>query len=76
VNIGKPKAVIYFGGNAERIEDMRDEFARWFPDSSTYLVPYRGYGASEGEPSGKRSCPTPWRSSTRCRHGSLARRSP
>lgn len=51
VNIGKPKAVIYFGGNAERIEDMRDEFARWFPDSSTYLVPYRGYGASEGEPS-------------------------
>ncbi|HWI24336.1 MAG TPA: alpha/beta fold hydrolase [Lysobacter sp.] len=51
VNIGKPKAVIYFGGNAERIEDMRDEFARWFPDSSTYLVSYRGYGASEGEPS-------------------------
>ncbi len=51
VNIGKPKAVIYFGGNAERIEDMRDEFARWFPDSSTYLVPYRGYGASEGQPS-------------------------
>ncbi|HZV23567.1 MAG TPA: alpha/beta fold hydrolase [Luteimonas sp.] len=51
VNIGKPKAVIYFGGNAERIEEMRDEFARWFPDSSSYLVPYRGYGASEGEPS-------------------------
>ena len=51
VNIGKPKAVIYFGGNAERIEDMRDEFARWFPDSSSYLVSYRGYGASEGEPS-------------------------
>lgn len=51
VNIGRPKAVIYFGGNAERIEEMRDEFARWFPDSSTYLVPYRGYGASEGEPS-------------------------
>jgi len=51
VNIGKPNAIIYFGGNAERIEDMRDEFARWFPDSSIYLVPYRGYGASEGTPS-------------------------
>lgn len=51
VNIGKPNAVIYFGGNAERIEGMRDPFARWFPDSSVYLVPYRGYGASEGTPS-------------------------
>lgn len=51
VNIGKPGAVIYFGGNAERIEEMRDEFARWFPDSSVYLVPYRGFGASEGTPS-------------------------
>ena len=51
VNIGQPGAVIYFGGNAERIEDMRDEFARWFPHSSVYLVPYRGYGASEGTPS-------------------------
>lgn len=51
VNIGKPNAIIYFGGNAERIEEMRDEFERWFPDSSVYLVPYRGYGASEGTPS-------------------------
>ena len=51
VNGGKQDAVIYFGGNAERIEQMRDEFTRWFPDSSVYLVPYRGYGASEGSPS-------------------------
>lgn len=51
VNIGQPGAIIYFGGNAERIEDMRDEFAQWFPQSSVYLVPYRGYGASEGTPS-------------------------
>lgn len=50
VNIGQPGAAIYFGGNAERIEDMRDEFAQWFPQSSVYLVPYRGYGASEGTP--------------------------
>jgi len=51
VNIGQPGAIIYFGGNAERIENMRDEFAKWFPQSSVYLVPYRGYGASEGTPS-------------------------
>ncbi len=51
VNIGQPGAIIYFGGNAERIENMRDEFAAWFPQSSVYLVPYRGYGASEGTPS-------------------------
>ena len=51
VNPGQPRAVIYFGGNAERIESMRDEFAQWFPGSSVYLVPYRGFGASEGEPS-------------------------
>ncbi|MCY7354335.1 MAG: alpha/beta hydrolase [Lysobacter sp.] len=50
VNIGQPGAIIYFGGNAERIENMRDEFAKWFPQSSIYLVPYRGYGASEGAP--------------------------
>ena len=51
VNIGQPGAIIYFGGNAERIENMRDEFSQWFPQSSVYLVPYRGYGASEGIPS-------------------------
>ena len=50
VNIGQPGAVLYFGGNAERIEDRRVQFARWFPQASTYLVPYRGYGASEGTP--------------------------
>ncbi|KGQ19023.1 hydrolase of the alpha/beta superfamily [Lysobacter dokdonensis DS-58] len=50
VNIGQPGAVVYFGGNAERIEDRKADFARLFPDASTYLVPYRGYGASEGKP--------------------------
>lgn len=50
VNPGQPGAVVYFGGNAESIEGMREEFAQWFPDSSTYLVAYRGFGASEGTP--------------------------
>ena len=50
VNPGRPTAIIYFGGNAERIEGGRDAFAAWFPDRSVYLVAYRGYGASEGSP--------------------------
>jgi pimeloyl-ACP methyl ester carboxylesterase len=50
VNIGQPGAILYFGGNAERIEERRHAFARLFPHASVYLVPYRGYGASEGTP--------------------------
>lgn len=50
VNPGRPAAVVYFGGNAERIELARDEFAAWFPDRTVYLVAYRGYGASDGTP--------------------------
>lgn len=51
LNPGKPRAIVYFGGNGERIEGNREDFLRWFPDDSVYLVAYRGYGASEGEPS-------------------------
>jgi uncharacterized protein len=51
VNPGQTKALLYFGGNGERIEDLRQDFSRWFPDRTIYLLPYRGYGASSGEPS-------------------------
>lgn len=51
VNPGKAQAIVYFGGNGERIEGNREDFLRWFPDHSVYLVAYRGYGASDGEPS-------------------------
>ena len=51
VNRGQPDPILYFGGNAERIEANREAFARWFPGRSVYLVAYRGYGASTGEPS-------------------------
>jgi pimeloyl-ACP methyl ester carboxylesterase len=44
------KALLYFGGNGERIEDRREDIGRWFPDRAIYLLPYRGYGASNGEP--------------------------
>ena len=50
VNPGKPSPILYFGGNAERIEANRDAFAGMFPGRSVYLVAYRGYGASSGEP--------------------------
>jgi uncharacterized protein len=50
VNRGRPDPILYFGGNAERIEANRDDFARMFPGRSVYLVAYRGYGASTGEP--------------------------
>lgn len=49
-NPGKPAPILYFGGNAERIERNREAFARMFPGRSVYLVAYRGYGASSGEP--------------------------
>jgi len=50
LNPGKTRAVIYFGGNAERLEMSRVEFSELFPDRTVYLVSYRGYGASEGKP--------------------------
>ena len=51
LNPGQANALIYFGGNAERLESSRAEFARLFPGRTVYLLPYRGYGASEGKPS-------------------------
>lgn len=50
VNPGQRDALLYFGGNAERIEAWRGPFADWFPTRTVYLVAYRGYGASDGEP--------------------------
>ncbi|MGH8026318.1 MAG: alpha/beta hydrolase [Pseudoxanthomonas sp.] len=51
LNPGKTRALIYFGGNAERLEFSRQEFASLFPERTVYLLSYRGYGASEGKPS-------------------------
>lgn len=49
---GRP--LLYFGGNAERVEANRDAFARWFPQHRVTLLAYRGYGASEGAPGAAR----------------------
>ncbi|HEY5782699.1 MAG TPA: alpha/beta fold hydrolase [Lysobacter sp.] len=50
VQAGLPNPVIYFGGNSERIENRRDQLARLLPGRSIYLLAYRGFGASGGEP--------------------------
>ncbi|WP_431478708.1 hypothetical protein [Massilia eburnea] len=46
-----PSAVIYFGGNAEAVGDSLPELQAVFPGQALYLMHYRGYGATAGEPS-------------------------
>ncbi len=46
-----PSAVIYFGGNAEAVGDSLPELQAAFPGQALYLMHYRGYGATAGEPS-------------------------
>lgn len=51
VNPGRPRALLYFGGNGEDVSRHRASVAAWAPDHTVYLVSYRGYGHSTGEPS-------------------------
>ncbi len=46
-----PRALVYFGGNAEDVSYNLPAFESAFPDRSIYLVNYRGYGGSSGSPS-------------------------
>lgn len=48
-NEGKP-AIIYFGGNAESIDQNIFSFKKMFADFTVYLVNYRGYAGSSGKP--------------------------
>lgn len=43
-------AVLYFGGNAEDVAGSLPELVKAFPDHALYLMHYRGYGGSTGEP--------------------------
>ena len=45
-----PEALVYFGGNAEDVSRNLPEFAAAFPTHAIYLLHYRGYGGSAGEP--------------------------
>jgi pimeloyl-ACP methyl ester carboxylesterase len=51
VNPGKARALVYFGGNGEGLGWLRPELESRFPHHTSYLVAYRGYGASDGRPS-------------------------
>ena len=50
VDPGNEHAVIYFGGNAQDVYANADEFRALLPQTTVYLVNYRGYGGSTGEP--------------------------
>ena len=51
VNKENKNAVLYFGGNGEAVEYNASNFIKMFPNQTVYLVKYRGYGGSTGEPS-------------------------
>jgi len=45
-----PRAVLYFGGNAEDVAFTVPELARALPDRAVYALHYRGYSGSSGRP--------------------------
>lgn len=51
IDNNSPRAIIYFGGNAEDVSWNTANFKAIYPDHSVYLVNYRGYGGSSGKPS-------------------------
>ncbi len=46
-----PRAIIYFGGNAEDVSLNLESFSKAFPEYSLFFMHYRGYGGSTGSPS-------------------------
>ena len=53
LNQGQKEAIIYFGGNAESVVYSAENFLDTFPRQTVYLLNYRGYGGSSGQPSEK-----------------------
>jgi len=53
INPGQAEAIIFYGGNAERIDEYIHNFKLLFPAHTLYFVNYRGYGESDGQPSEK-----------------------
>ena len=51
VNPGRERALVYLGGNGEGLDWLVPELGGRFPDHTSYLLAYRGYGASDGRPS-------------------------
>ena len=53
LNPGHQNAILYFGGNAESMAESSTYIAQQFPQFTCYLMDYRGYGSSTGEPNEK-----------------------
>lgn len=53
INKGNQSAILYFGGNGESVVHSAPSLSKTFPDHTLYLVNYRGYGGSSGNPSEK-----------------------
>ncbi|MBC8329878.1 MAG: hypothetical protein ISR76_02730 [Planctomycetes bacterium] len=47
----RPRAALYFGGNAEAVEHNLELFQAALPGRAVYLMPYRGYAGNPGRPS-------------------------
>jgi uncharacterized protein len=45
-----PRAILYFGGNAEDVAYSLEGFSKAYPSHSLYLINFRGYGGSSGRP--------------------------
>lgn len=67
-------ALLYFGGNAEDVAGTVESLRDAIPDRSLYLVNYRGYGGSTGEPTeaGLREDATAVHHAVRRRHAQVA----
>ena len=44
LNPSQEKALIYYGGSAESVEERIKKLTEFFPDFTIYLMPYRGFG--------------------------------
>ncbi len=54
LNRDSKKAIFYFGGNGEAVDKTAQDFSEILKDWNIYLLEYRSYGKSEGEPSEQR----------------------
>ena len=50
INPGQGQAIIYFGGNCEKVALKAECWQGLFPNHTIYLNEYRGYGESTGKP--------------------------
>lgn len=53
LNKGNENAIVYFGGNAEQVVLGAADISEQFPMHTAYLMNYRGYASSTGEPTEK-----------------------